>query len=355
MQKRSYALDALKVAATTCVLFHHFQQVSGARFEHHINFWGDLTFNWWMMVEVFFMLSGFFAWKHTEKMDMPFGSYIGKKLSRLVPVMALSTIAYTALYFLHFKITGKTWVFRTLPNFWGLIVSCLGIQEGFGFEGYSLNNPTWFVSVLILCYVYHYLITRLARKCRWRMEWVLVFMVFLCQGFKKLGLELPFFESQAVRGYQAFSMGLLLGFFLQNYRLNGAVKALAAGGIALFAAFAAFAPAYTDPDSTFVFLCIPGLIILSQTETAQKIFRHRFWGTLSEISYNTYVWHAAVQVFLCLFVPSVGMGQTLGSMYLFALIAWMAGALSHFLLEKPLRKWVPVWWARAFEKKEAAA
>lgn len=351
MQKRNAALDALKVLATTCVLFHHFQQVSGAWFEHHINFWGDLTFNWWMMVEVFFMLSGFFAWRHTQKMEGPFGAYIGRKLNRLLPVMAISTVAYCGLYYLYFQQTGKTWVFSNLPNLWGLIVSCLGLQEGFGFYGYSLNNPTWFVSVLILCYVYHYLLVRLVEKRRWRMEWVLVFAVLLCQGLKAIGADLPFVQSQTLRGYQAFSMGLLLGFFVQNYRVNGPVKALAAGAVALFGLFAAFAPAYTDSDSTFVFLCVPGLILLAQTETAGKIFRHRFWSVLSEISYNTYVWHAAVQVFLCLFVPSIGMGQTLGCMYLFALLAWAVGAASYFLLEKPLRTRVPALWKRVFVRR----
>lgn len=354
MQKRSYALDALKVLATTCVLFHHFQQVSGAWFDNHINFWGDLSFNWWMMVEVFFMLSGFFAWKHTEKMDMPFGAYIGPKLCRLLPVMAVSTVVYSGLYFLHFRLTGETWVFQTLPNLWGLVVSCLGLQEGYGLFGYSLNNPTWFVSVLILCYVCHYLLVRLVRKRRWRMEWVLVLAVFLCQGMRSMGVNLPFLQAQTLRGYQAFSMGLLLGFFVQNYRLNRPVVALCVGAQALFVGFAAFAPAYTDPDSTFVFLSIPSLILLSQTEGAKNIFRHRFWRILSEISYNTYVWHAAVQVFLCLFVPSVGMGQTLGSMYLFGLIAWLVGAASHFLLEKPLRRRIPAMWAKVFVKEEAA-
>lgn len=354
MQKRSYALDAVKVLATTCVLFHHFQQVSGARFEHHINFWGDLTFNWWMMVEVFFMLSGFFAWKHTQKMDTPFGAYIGRKLGRLLPVMAVSTTVYCGLYFLYFRMTGATWVFKTLPNFWGLIVSCLGLQEGFGFFGYSLNNPTWFVSVLILCYVYHFLLVKLVEKCRWRMEWVLVFMVFFCQGLKSAGVNLPFVQAQTVRGYQAFSMGLLLGFFLENYKLNKPVVALSIGSIALFLGFVLFAPAYTEPDNTFVFLCIPSLILLSQTEAAKKLFRHRFWSVLSEISYNTYVWHLTVQIFLCLFVPSIGMGQSLGAMYLFALLAWLVGTASHFLLEKPLRTLLPKWWGMVFVREEQA-
>lgn len=41
MKKRNYALDFLKGIATIAILFHHYQQVTGAVF--HYNFLGGLV------------------------------------------------------------------------------------------------------------------------------------------------------------------------------------------------------------------------------------------------------------------------------------------------------------------------
>ena len=41
-------------------------------------------------------------------------------------------------------------------------------------------------------------------------------------------------------------------------------------------------------------------------------------------------------------------------MYLYALLSWLAGTFSHFLLEKPLCRALPVWFHRVFVPKTDA-
>ena len=41
IEKRSYGLDFIKIVATIGIIFHHWQQITGAFFEGGINFWGD--------------------------------------------------------------------------------------------------------------------------------------------------------------------------------------------------------------------------------------------------------------------------------------------------------------------------
>lgn len=63
MEERNFSLDFLKIVATIGIIFHHWQQVTGAYFENHINFYNG-RFYWGYLVELFFVLSGFFCWKY---------------------------------------------------------------------------------------------------------------------------------------------------------------------------------------------------------------------------------------------------------------------------------------------------
>ena len=62
MQKRSYSLDLVKTIATAIIVMHHYQVVTGARFQT-INFDGG-WFYWGYIVELFFLLSGYFMQKY---------------------------------------------------------------------------------------------------------------------------------------------------------------------------------------------------------------------------------------------------------------------------------------------------
>lgn len=46
--KRLYSLDVLRIVATICIVFHHYQQITGAFFEGGLNFLAaDLNLEWW--------------------------------------------------------------------------------------------------------------------------------------------------------------------------------------------------------------------------------------------------------------------------------------------------------------------
>lgn len=64
MEERNFSLDFLKIVATIGIIFHHWQQVTGAYFENHINFyngrfyWGVsgraiLCTLWFFLLEVY--------------------------------------------------------------------------------------------------------------------------------------------------------------------------------------------------------------------------------------------------------------------------------------------------------------
>lgn len=349
--RRNYALDAVKVLATTLILFHHYQQVAGGSWPRFAVFFGNEFFYWGIMVELFFIISGFFAYRSLSELNTTFGVYIGKKCSRLLPVAAVSTGAYCVLTYLHYLLKGKPWVFKDLPDVFGLVVSCLGLQKGFGFDGARLNNPTWFISVLLMCYICFYLLAYLAKQHRWRLEWMLLVVIVLAQNLLQKDCVMPFLRLDSLRGYQCFALGVLLGRFVAVYRVHKPLAGLCAAVIAVCIGFWMFAPAFIETTGSFVFLFTPALILLAQTEQAQKLFRHPLWGTLSAVSFNVYVWHSTLQAFLALVAPQLVYGRTVGSMLLFALIAWLAGTLSHYFIERPLNSHLPKVWKWLFVRR----
>lgn len=339
--KRNHALDFVKVLATTFILFHHYQQISGVQYTNHPNFYKSYPFNWAWMVEVFFVLSGFFTFSKSTSVSSTFGSYLSGKLKRLLPVVACSVIVYCGLNYLHMVIYQKPWFFPDIPNVWGVIVSSLGLQTGLGFNGYALNNPMWFVSVLIQCYCFAYVFIKLSSKMKWPLGWILFFWILTTVSLRTNRIELPFLSEDAQRGYISFATGGLVALFVSKYRINRPVKLTCAACLISFIAFITIAPAYIEVESFFVFLVCPSMVILLQTDTAKSIFRFSLWRRLSEISFNTYVWHLPLQLFLALAAPEIVYSHKVGHMYLFALLAWITGTASCFLLERPLRKWIP--------------
>lgn len=52
--KRNYSLDFIKIIATIFIIFHHYQQITGAYFHNKINFCNG-KFYFGYMVELFFI------------------------------------------------------------------------------------------------------------------------------------------------------------------------------------------------------------------------------------------------------------------------------------------------------------
>lgn len=85
-----------------------------------------------------------------------------------------------------------------------------------------VNNPTWYISVLLLCYIVFYLLTYLGKRWQIPHTYLFVFMVLLGCGAQTYGLNLPFLNGSSCRGYYAFFFGVLPAEWLE--KLNAAKK-----------------------------------------------------------------------------------------------------------------------------------
>ena len=205
-KERIYSLDVLRIMATVCILFHHFQQNSNLKFDTGINyFFGWFGFGY--MVELFFVLSGFFTCKGFSNVKkMSFAQWIRKRYLRLIPLVALSVIVYELLVLVYVSVLQDTYFGSTI-NLWGALITALGVQDGWVFINPVINNPVWYISVLLLCYIIFYFITYVSEKCNVTPVYGFVIMILIGCAVGNYNINLPFLNLGASRGYYSFFSG----------------------------------------------------------------------------------------------------------------------------------------------------
>ena len=219
-KERDYSLDFLKILATICIIFHHYQQVTGASFDHFINFWNG-KFYFGYIVELFFVLSGYFMFSYIEKIEggLSFPQFYLKRFLRLAPMLLIGAVAYEILLVSYHHIYMSSWMDIT-ASFWGIIIDALGIQEGWVLPNPCVNNPTWYISVLLLCYILFYFIVYLSHRICIPKEYLFIFMIFLGMGIQTYAINLPFLNGSSARGFYAFFFGILLHETLTKIKKN---------------------------------------------------------------------------------------------------------------------------------------
>ena len=156
MKQRDYSIDFIKIVATVLIVFHHYQQITGAYFDDGINFFNG-TFYYGYIVELFFVISGYFMFSYISRIEdgLSFPIFYFNRFIRLFPIMAMGAVAYEVFLVIYQHTYQSSW-FDNMPTFWGTIIASLGIQSGWGLPNLCVNNPTWYISVLMLCYILFY-------------------------------------------------------------------------------------------------------------------------------------------------------------------------------------------------------
>lgn len=341
---RSYSLDVLKIIATVFILFHHFQQITGVRFSR-INFFnGSFYFGWF--VELFFVLSGFFMYRYIDRIKKgveSFQSFICKRFNRFVPYLTIVTIVYQVLAFIYRRIFHDT-LFGENCSLWGTIITALGIQDGGCFKNPGINNPTWYISVLLLCYVVFYILTRISLKYQINEQYMFFAVILVGAATVSYNIEFPFLNSSSARGYYAFFTGLLLAIHMEKTNHLKTIQC-ASAVIILLMSYPIFSNCFTQSynDTRFIlsFIYFPALVIVFDSKIMQEILNHRMLGVLANISFHTYIWH--LPVLILLFLGKFDIVWNLHgvfAMVFYAVGCFVVGAISYFGLEGPIQKWL---------------
>ena len=347
--ERKYSLDILRVIATILIVFHHYQQITGSFWEGRLNFYGG-KFYFGYIVEFFFLLSGFFMYSYIDKVDteLKFKEFILKKVLRLLPLVLISAVVYEVLLYAYSMLYGEKWMGISV-SLWGIVITALGIQDGWTFKNPCVNNPTWYISVLILCYVVFYLVTFISKKRNIPHVYLYAFMCLFGCGIVNYGINLPFINDSSGRGFYPFFFGLILAEILDKRGLKkcdvvaSVVSLVFLTGVMLVK----FEWVAGGINYIMTFWFYPALIVLFSSKLFTKIFHFRFIGTLGKITYDVYIWHNVNFVLMFTLIGTLHLNVYLKgrkSMLVYTAINFAVGAISYYVLERPINKFITKRW-----------
>lgn len=348
-KQRDYALDALKILATITIIFHHYQQICDVQFERGINFFGGF-FNFGYVVELFFIISGYVMFPYVKELllgGVSFKEFYLKRFLRVFPVMTCGAIGYECFLTIYNRLCqaeGGSWFDQT-PSLWGTVIASLGIQHGWGLSDLRVNYPTWYISVLLLCYIWMYLAVYISNRLKISYRYFFAFMIFIGISTLTYNFKLPLFQGETGRGYCAFFAGLFLADFLKE---SHQIKKWFLPSFATLS----FLTMLIVKHSTLlgaeiwyilVFLYYPSLIIVFKLIFSTKLCSFKWIGMLSKISFSTYIWHNPFYILMYIFIKVFHWGLNLQSrktMIGYAVFCYTFGALFYFLFEKPVALWI---------------
>ncbi|MCR5144592.1 MAG: acyltransferase [Lachnospiraceae bacterium] len=190
---------------------------------------GDIFFDTTCLMmtgsDFFFVVSGFLVClKYEERFvnhTIKFIDYIRPKIIKIYPLVIVMAVL---VYILEIK--GKI-EFGEYPlheykgderyTLFNLILNILGLQCGWisEMDDRAINGPSWFVSILMICYAIHFLIAKYGKKLR-----IILYICMICLGVFIIvrESELPLLYSNNGRGYYCYFMGVLIAEVME--RLN---------------------------------------------------------------------------------------------------------------------------------------
>lgn len=344
------SLDFLKIIGTFIIIFGHYQMFMGVQFEH-INFSRSGFPVGQTMVYLFFVISGVLMQRYIAPIangEVSFYSFMGKRVIRLMPMTAITAVAYEIAILIFHCLTGTSWQAITSEmgiegiaglDVFAMLASMAGVSAGWFYQGPMVNGVTWYISVLILLYIVFWCSIRVAAHLGTHSKYAFIIMVFIGILIWHFRLNIPFFNIYSAKGYICFFIGAFIGQHIEN----GIQRTLASFGYLGFIMCVVCvvyvyykAAKFTDQLFLMIVGC-PSLIILCLTEPIRSVFHSRMWGKLGAITFDVYVWHYILIILLRALNSGLNLNLPYDSrwfMILFALFCFVFGGISYFYLEK---------------------
>ena len=326
-------LAIIKIVAATIIVFHHFQQVFSVQFGG-IEFYGG-SFNFGYLVELFFLVSGFLV-EYRLRDDRTFMKYIIHKLKRYYPFAIIACIFSLIIALIYYTILGKP-QFDLNYDFFTVIASIFLFHSGWIIEfSPAINNPTWYLCVLTICYMVFYFINKISnKKVKNTIPFIIsVAMVPSYYVITHWSISIPFFHLMNIRGYASFFLGIGICFLYKNLQKRtiifiDVILGVLSIGVAVFLkAFNWYIFTYMFyPMIVFLALIIPQLNNHSITK-------------LGEISFEVYLWHVPIMAILNLIidVTKIEISYSYLVMLCLCLFIWIWSTMIYYIVQNPLSK-----------------
>lgn len=334
-KQRIYTLDAIKLIASIFIIFHHYQYIRGISFSNGINFYGGKIYVGYL-VELFFMISGFVCEiKFEQNSKTTLKTFIGKRAVRIYPMAVMSICFYAFAVYSYRAIVGS-WYNGEVIGIWKLLSSMLLVSQGgcIKLDGASVNNPTWYLCVLMLCYSFYGAVIRYSQRKKINPVYFYILMLFLGVGIIDYKINLPFANMESARGYISFFAGTLLyqinkKIFLQNRRKYSLFICMI---LSLLLGCVFSGSLLIDNQRYILIFIVYPLIIMCgvNCNILNKYFSNRYAIMMGSLSYELYLWHIPIMLVLKM-ICDIG-----GVMVNYSMVTMMIFTLGMVLLSIPL-------------------
>ncbi len=164
---------------------------------------------------MFFIISGVLTFKYIDiiKKDLlEFNKFYVKKYLRFYPHITISIVAYLILNYFY-KLKFGAYDFIKSINPLDFLISSSGICRWGIIQDPGYNNPMYYVSILMFCYIVFYFCVSLAKKLQIDENYLFLFVILIGLYIFNQKINFLFLNNSLYRGYVAFFIGILLAGF----------------------------------------------------------------------------------------------------------------------------------------------
>lgn len=330
--------DYIKIIAASLLVFHHYQQVFECKFAG-INFYGG-HIEFGFLVELFFTISGYLT-LYSEKTNFSGWKRFVHKLSRIYPMVFISILVCLFLKTLISIITNGTLI--ELWNLKTLIANFALLFAGYPyFDMLGINNPVWYVCVLIQCYILYYIFEFIFKKLNINSKIHIRLITYeIIVVLAVVTHHYGILNEASFRGIVSFSIGIVIcsvNWLLSNKNFinENNCKSISlllfilsafSCGIALFRINQRYILQF------FVFPFLVWSMVNARFSDVSVVSR------LGDISFELYVIHYPLMVLLQLVQILTGytLQHSYTTMVLFLIFAWVISGLMWKYIDLPIR------------------
>lgn len=217
-------LNSVKFFAACIVAFiwhyQHFQPIQGGGQPFDSIFVFSYQYGW-LMVELFFMLSGFgMMIGYSSKVlnhEISFVEYLKKRIHKIYPLFFVSLILVIIVEIIYRLKMGNTFVYGSF-DMYHLMLNVILCQDGLFGMGKSFNAPSWCVSICFILYVIFFLVFYFSKNSRTAI-YKFASLGIIGVIILNLGWRGPVMNTYVARGLLCFSIGIILAYCYQNEHL----------------------------------------------------------------------------------------------------------------------------------------
>lgn len=349
MTKKYYSsIDLLRfLAAAAVAFFFHYAIVfgdsplKGSIVGDFLNTYGGYV------VELFYVISGFVMFNaygaKVREGKTVFTKYIVDRIVRLYPAVIVSVVFIWAIMWIGYAMYGEPITENANVSLIAILLNISGLNGGTVMEaaGMSVNGPSWYVSVLMVCYLLFYGIIKMCKKSRGAENVCFVLLIVIGVFIYFNPINAPLLLMSSARGYVFFFTGVLLAQLQEKTNIAGNILICMAsmGLVAMYVFAYEYDLIVKDGLEIGFFIVCPIVLFFINFLPLNYVCNNIVVKFLGGISFGVFLWNLPVYIGVIFVSKVFDIDFDYGSVITYLVIVavnTLFGVLSYILLDKLL-------------------